>query len=405
MSQGLIPAKTLAAVYDPRSSELTLFATGVVPIGVYDIHFERVTWLGGLKFELLGRTLLGPIGERSYEYEQKIPIILPSRVYPSDSVIIVTQNNQPQGEKVVIHWLGLKTSPPVQSLEADAKDTVTTIAKDSETRYEVIGKEFKVQQAAQVPSHGSLTMDYDSQNLLLVTASIEDKNIVYTFRSLQLGATSIVFFGVGGIAKYVWRQQLDFYIIRPWLPINPTDDDKANGLQENTTTPKDSDSNIVIFRSFKDNILEAQSIVKKSFPDATLRIADAKLPPGVPSTTNPFLLKKLSALFVSQEKKCTIRMESAGAMSWGPPVVTADIVVGVTDVDMTALKVEMEEAAAKVKQPFFSVTLAHIVALGIKEPRYGFKGKGGATVYVGAMTGDVSTDLTGLGLDAAGSKE
>ena len=50
---GLAPADRLGATYDPAAQVLKLFARGEAPNFTYGYDFKRITWLGGLKFELL----------------------------------------------------------------------------------------------------------------------------------------------------------------------------------------------------------------------------------------------------------------------------------------------------------------------------------------------------------------
>ena len=358
--------------------------------------------------ELLGRRILGPIGEKDYTYDQKFPIILPSRVYPSNSVIIVTENN-PKGEITPIHWVGLDTPPSVQDLGAEAQgsattqDSATTLNKPEETRFEVLGKEFTLKQSATVPSHGFLHMDYDKNMLELVTANIEDKDIVWTFKSIQPGSTPIVLVGSMGHALSLWRVQVDIYIIQPLGPEGKSDDDQTNGLQA-VASAQQPDANW--FLHFRGRIFEAQRIVQKSYPEAQLRVAEADLPGALPPTTSALMLTKLRAVFVSQQKSCTITMKSTGGRipHWLPPVVSPGGIVGVADMDIMKLKVELEDAAMKAPKPFFNATLSYMVLspeYDPKEPRYAFKLMDGSVFYVGAMTGKVSNDVSGLGLITA----
>ncbi len=50
---GLAPADNLGATYDPAEQVLKLSARGEAPNFTYGYDFKRITWLGGLKFELL----------------------------------------------------------------------------------------------------------------------------------------------------------------------------------------------------------------------------------------------------------------------------------------------------------------------------------------------------------------
>ena len=92
-------------MYDPVKQVLKLFARGEAQNFTYGYEFQRLTWLGGLKFELLAWS--GPFGpgSRKYEHSQSFDIPNINSIDPEGSVIIVTANH-PKGKTVPVYWLG-----------------------------------------------------------------------------------------------------------------------------------------------------------------------------------------------------------------------------------------------------------------------------------------------------------
>ena len=121
---GLVPAKKLAAVYNPAKQILTLSAEGEVQRFTYGFTFSRENLPGGLKYSLEGWT--GPLTKRldPYNYKQEIKIQLLTEHYVVNPgyVTIVTANDG-QGKLVKIRWLGLQDSEDSAS-EPIMKDEV-----------------------------------------------------------------------------------------------------------------------------------------------------------------------------------------------------------------------------------------------------------------------------------------
>jgi hypothetical protein len=204
---GTIPASKLAAFYDTLQQKLVLSAEGVVKEATYGFNFKRDNFLGGLKFTLQAWT--GPLTgkDQPYKYSQAFSIHLPQPHFNSRSVTIVTSNH-PEGEVVPIFYGGLihgdselQAAAKDQSAPADAQ--LITASPDS-TQLNVLFKmPFDIKENAQVPKMGSVDIQYDNKILDIVTAGIEDADIVWTFNSLQTGDTQIVVTIYGGIANFV----------------------------------------------------------------------------------------------------------------------------------------------------------------------------------------------------------
>ncbi|KAF4952269.1 hypothetical protein FGADI_6890 [Fusarium gaditjirri] len=95
--QQFIPADSITASYDNEAKLLILKASGNHVDLTRDIKFRRLPFAGGLLFELIG--LVGPVvrGESPYEIMDSFNIDLPSIVFPSNTVVVNTENKQ--------HWV------------------------------------------------------------------------------------------------------------------------------------------------------------------------------------------------------------------------------------------------------------------------------------------------------------
>lgn len=217
---GIIPADKLAALYDTSKRQLVLFASGEVREFAYGFNFKRDAWMGGLKFTLMAWS--GPIGQKmqKYDHRQAFSIGLPSPVYPSGKVIIVTANH-PEGVEVPIRFTGLKPEENTGKLEAASDSETASLAKHpvaadvlpGHTRLNVLYKtQFNVKAAANVPKGGSVDIAFDTKYVQLVNTSIQDGEIVWTFFANEMGNTEIVVTTHGGIATYVMQQTYDVYI-------------------------------------------------------------------------------------------------------------------------------------------------------------------------------------------------
>ena len=183
----------------------------------YGFNFHRDTFLGGLKFTLMAWT--GPLTgkKQPYAFDQAFAIHLPQPHFNSGSVLIVTANH-PKGVEVPIHYTGLNTE--VAGLAVADKNEKTTPTSENvtltpgSTDLTVLFKlPFNIEANAGVPKMGSVTIDYDNTFLELITAGIEDAQIVWTFNSLKTGDTQIAVTTHGGIATFVMTKTYDVRII------------------------------------------------------------------------------------------------------------------------------------------------------------------------------------------------
>ncbi len=213
---GIIPASKLAATYNVKSQTLTLYAEGEVKEFTYGFSFRRVPFFGGLKFVLGAWT--GPIGPKSqpYKFNEAFKIHLPSPVFPSGNVTIVTANH-PNGQVVPIHYLGLLQDTAgltaATATDADGSSNGTAKLTPGSKQINVLFKEpFTITASARVPEFGSVDINFDTKMLTLVDASIENTNIVWTFNSLETGDTQIMVTTHGGIATFISVETYDVRI-------------------------------------------------------------------------------------------------------------------------------------------------------------------------------------------------
>lgn len=88
----------------------------------------------------------------------------------------------------------------------------------SETRTVFLGDTLSVENAANVPSQGSVAMQYDSEYLALENAGISNKSglqIQWTFKAARLGSTELNIITDGGIATFVMKRTIKVNVVLP----------------------------------------------------------------------------------------------------------------------------------------------------------------------------------------------
>lgn len=155
----LIPADKITASYDNEAGLLLLKASGTHVNLARDTEFKRLPFDGGLLFEL--RAWVGPIvqGESPYEITDSFNIELPSRVFPSNTVVVNTENKQ--------HWIvPIEYNKPVQQSATNGKvqPEVPEIKQfaASDKIVVVAGRPFTLQQKDSFEGKGgSINIDFD----------------------------------------------------------------------------------------------------------------------------------------------------------------------------------------------------------------------------------------------------
>ncbi|KAF8532916.1 hypothetical protein BDD12DRAFT_867840 [Trichophaea hybrida] len=395
---GLEPADKLAASYEKATQTLTLYAEGTVPNFTSGITFNRAPWMGGLKFTLDGWT--GPRGEgsRPYVHDQSFKFDLPSHAFPSGTVTIVTANH-PNGKIVQIDWLEQlqqslsddqpKPSPPSnKQLTPDLNpqplspgNTEQHIISDPTHITALFKLPFEIQASDEVPRHGEVDIIFDPQYLVMTTAGIKDKDIVWTFNSLQTGNTQVIVITTGGIATFIKREVYDINIV--------------------VLEPKSSGPQGGAILSFLGRVNIADRIVTKQYPDAKLNVVEATLPVGASATTNPLHLSQLRAIFLTGNNG-TVIIKSTGWGSWGPPEFIKEPLIG-SGVVPWPVKMDIVVAVQVMQKAgytgnFLSCSLRHPLGPSGKpfdEPYYIFQMEDGPAVFVGVNDSSIYVNKAG----------
>ncbi|KAF5249444.1 hypothetical protein FANTH_5325 [Fusarium anthophilum] len=187
--QQLIPADSISASYDNEAKLLILKASGTHVDLTRDIKFRRLPFEGGLLFELIG--WVGPIirGESPYEITDSFNIDLPSIVFPSNTVVVNTEN-----KKRWVVPIQYNNSNGQAATNGKAEVELPEIKQVSEDKkISVLAHEpFDIQQSDSFTGKGgSVNIDFDKSFLTLDNARIDDGKIVWTFTAQQTGNTEV----------------------------------------------------------------------------------------------------------------------------------------------------------------------------------------------------------------------
>jgi hypothetical protein len=407
-TRGRVTANELAATYEPLNQVLTVYAKGQNQNSTFGYQFQRLTWVGGLRFELLAWS--GPVypGSTPFEYSQKFNIPNLRSIDPSGNVIIVT-SNFPNGKVVPVRWLGIQAPgsyeeeqpqlEQITSLKDDKTELPEPVVTSPQTITALFKTPFELSRSDRVPEQGTIDIDFDQNYLQLQNAGIKNNNIVWTFNSVQTGRTQITVTSHGGIAQYVTQTIYDVRII----------------VLENSLTTYNSQSDSVLdpanaILSFLGRLNIAQRIVQARVPDAKLLSVNADLPRGIVyPVRDPLLLSQLEVVFGTQDK--TIIIRSTGWGEFGPLDVRHYGTIGVRNIDISKIKVDIVEAVQLLRRKgielsFWSAFLSWpLIAppevplqsseLKIEQPHYGFRLINTDMAFVGAVDGSVN--INGVG--------
>ena len=400
---GLIPAKELAAVYDPVKRILTLCAEGEAQRFTYGFNFHRENLLGGLKYSLQGWT--GPVakGLDPYKYEQVIKIQLLTEHYVVNSgyVTIVTANDL-QGKLVKIRWLGLRdsgdlASEPITKDEVALKEKsqISSIPPNLEHSRPILvlfGTRFEVDDITEVSKTGGNTIKFDPTILTMVDAGNKHGKVFWEFNSLKAGDTQIEVTSSYD-AGIMWTSRTVTYDVSiivlplgPLLPLNP------------------SPNPIELPLSFLGNVNIAVEKVRKRYPKAELYEVDAHLPTNItPATIDPHDLTKLRAVFRNVNNSTVIIDSGSFWGTWEEPYLIEQ--PWLEDVAIPwPIKMDIAEAAdlmrtAGFPEPFYDCTLRHPLGFGApedQEPCYIFQLDTTRFIFVGVNTHRVFESITSV---------
>ncbi|KAH7220112.1 hypothetical protein BKA60DRAFT_56708 [Fusarium oxysporum] len=282
--QQLIPADSITASYDNEAKLLILKASGTHVDLTRDIEFRRLPFDGGLLFELIG--WVGPVvhGESPYEITDSFNIDLPSIVFPSNTVVVNTENKQ--------HWV-----VPIQYNKTTGQAATNGKAEVELPKVEQVSGDQKIVVLADEPftiqqsdsftgKGGSASIDFDKSFLTLTDARIDDGKIVWTFTAQQTGTTEVF--------VYVGQTQPPFLYRIPYVVENVVLDDKSvptqttasfsvnnNGQGSSGTYGaasnghKNGNQKVGLPLSWDGFINVGLNLIKKQYPHANLLEVDA----------------------------------------------------------------------------------------------------------------------------------
>ncbi|KAL8883089.1 MAG: hypothetical protein Q9198_000012 [Flavoplaca austrocitrina] len=396
---GLAPADELAATYAPGEQTLTLYARGQAPNFTYGFDFKRLTWLGGLKFELLAWSGPHASGSREYQHSQKFDIVNLKVVDPDGSVDIVTSNH-PYGQSISVRWLGFEPNnaavdPFVGSFSKATKraasDSPQILDADVVTMNVLFKKPFTIKESTPSSTTGSVQEQHSPFALTIENAGIEFDSLVWTFNSLETGQTQVVVNITSDFGGIVIRKVYNINVF----------------VLENSLIAGDALSGIAkgplhAILDFAGRVNIALGIVRRTTPEAQLLSAKATLPHGVPyPVTDPLRLSQL--LCVVRTDAGIAKICSTGWGEFEPPVFLPDKIVGMEVISLDQIEVDIVPAAEAIratgnKLAFWNTVLEHpLIAPGElhDEPHYAFDMVDGSVVFVGAKSKEVVVNRTG----------
>ena len=397
---GLAPADNLAATYNPAEQILKLFARGEAPNFTYGFEFKRLTWLGGLKFELLAWSGPHASGARKFDHSQSFNIANLKVVDPDGSVTIVTSNHQ-NGQDVPVQWLSFEpvntTLNPFRDSFPKSRNQSAMVGQPQTFDAEVVTinalfkEKFTIQESTHTSPSGSVQVQYSPFALTLQSAAIEFKNLVWTFNSLETGRTQIVVNISPGFGGTSIRKVYDINVIV-----------LENSLIAGDALSGTAKGPLRAILDFTGRVKIALAIVQRTAPEAQLLVVEATLPRGVVyPVKDPLRLSQLECVFRTNSGTAIIR--STGWGEYGLPVFLPYVRLGVSVINLEGIKVDILPAvdairAAGFDLAFWSVTLNHpLVTPGQlqNEPYYSFHMVDGSYIFVGAKDGEVVVNHAG----------
>lgn len=282
----LIPADKITASYDNEAGLLLLKASGTHVNIVRHIEFKRLPFDGGLLFEL--RAWVGPIvqGESPYDITGSFNIQLPSRVFPSNTIVVNTENKK--------HWIvPIQYNKQVQQSATNGKvQPELPEIKDfaaNEKIVVVVDKPFTLQQKDSFEGKGgSINIDFDKTYSSLDDAVIHDGKIEWTFIAQQTGLTQVVVYVGQTSPPFVYRVQYEVEIVQAGddsvqphanvsLFVNPSGQgsDSTYSTTSNRHGVNNGAEKVGIPLSWDGFINVGLNLIKKQYPNAKLLEVDA----------------------------------------------------------------------------------------------------------------------------------
>ncbi|KAF9775823.1 hypothetical protein IL306_006050 [Fusarium sp. DS 682] len=284
--QQLIPADKITASYDNEAGLLLLTASGTHVNIARDIGFNRLPFDGGLLFEL--RAWIGPVvfGESPYEITDSFSIQLPSPVFPSNTVVVNTENKQ--------HWvvpIQYNKTPQQSAANGKAQPELPEVKQfpAGEKIIALVDRPFTIQQKDSFQGKGgSISIDFDKSYSRLDNAGVDDGKIEWTFVAQQTGTTEVVVYVGQTSPRFLYRVPYEVEIVQldddsvipkanASLSVNPNGQgsDSTRGTASNGNGLNNGAEKVGIPLSWDGFINVGLNLIKKQYPNANLLEVDA----------------------------------------------------------------------------------------------------------------------------------
>ncbi|KAF4345028.1 hypothetical protein FBEOM_902 [Fusarium beomiforme] len=289
VSHQLVPADSITASYDKDAGLLILSASGKNVNLADEIEFHRLPFYGGLLFELhsLGRPAVH--GGSSYEITDSFDIELPSIVFPSDTVIVNTENKQ--NWVVPIQYSETSQESAVNKEgEPGLPDEVEQLSVDESEKIIVpVDRAFTIRQSNYFEGQGgSISIDFDKSFSTLTDAQIEDGKIEWSFTAQKTGKTQVVVYVGQTDPPFMYRVPYEVEVLAP-VEDSITHDaqavlsvkskgqgsDFAYDAESDGGDSENGDGMIGLALSWDGFINVGLSLIKKQYPNAKLLELDA----------------------------------------------------------------------------------------------------------------------------------
>ncbi|WYZ35369.1 hypothetical protein EsH8_X_000016 [Colletotrichum jinshuiense] len=380
-----VPADSISALYDNDKKTLILEASGNAVNITTDIHFQRLPFLGGLLYELQG--WVGPVtlGDEPYSVTNSFNIDLPSRVFPSGTVVIKTANNNQWVIKIE-PLLKKGTQKPQTATNATAEFDVPEVnfVPAREPIITGLGQSFTIQQSDKFTGKGgSVDISFNSDFVTLTNAGIKDgSQIEWTFTSHQTGNTEVVVFVGQTSPPFVYRVPYSISIAPPNanatlkpLGLFSVTENPAHATNESSYGNYRTGDNTSIPLSWDGVVNIGVDLIKKQHPDSKLYEVDAS-PATTKPVSNEWGLSDIRIVARLDDNKTAI-IQSQGWGDFGPVEVVQSPFLGDVVIPWP-VSLTIHEAFTILRKggyegPVSTLTLRQPLGPDINQPFYIFK--------------------------------
>ncbi|KXH46445.1 hypothetical protein CNYM01_08475 [Colletotrichum nymphaeae SA-01] len=402
-----VPVSAVSALYDNDNKILYLKAQGNALNITTDIQIVRLQRFGGLLFQVVG--WVGPISEgtRPYTVSNTFAIDLPSRVFPSGSVVVKGADNKQLTVKIepLLKDGGnnakLQTSSNAQ---ADFEIPDVKLIPPQEPIITKLGQGFTVRQNDQFKGQGgSVDIFFNSAFVKLTNASIVENQIEWTFDTLQTGNSQVIVsvsqqnppFSYRVVRNVIIKPAASTEALKPLALFSVNDASKAT--QDNTEAEiaksGNKDSNIVI-PSWDVAVNIGLQAIQKQFPSAKFQTATGRSPTGA-GVEQPYELSLVTVVArIDNDKIATVSTD--GFLSFGP-VHTAKALIGVETFNWP-VKVNSNDVfsiarKAGFREPVNNIALSKPASgPSLEQPLYTLT-LGDLSVQIGATDGKILSEI------------